>query len=175
MRPPDGVWNGRAAVVSSVMAKNTAGKVTRQASKSTQEIFDSFILLNAMLHSLSSMLAAETRLAMSDLVANEHIRINRALTPKEISHWVQMGSGATTALIDRLESKGFVRRVPHPSDRRSIVVESLAGTTTSSARLFRFLEKLQQRVDALDPAVRPEVIEFLTGVSSDIVNELDDS
>jgi DNA-binding MarR family transcriptional regulator len=155
------------------MGKNISSKVALQASNSSNEVFEAFILLNAMLHSLSSMLAAETRLAMSDLVANEHIRINRSLTPKEIAHWVQMGSGATTALIDRLEAKGFVRRVPHPSDRRSVVVESLAGTTTSSARLFRFLQQLEQRVDALDPAVRPQMIEFLKGVSADIVAELE--
>jgi DNA-binding MarR family transcriptional regulator len=157
------------------MGKNIARKASRQASSSSNEVFDAVILLNAMLHSLSSMLAAETRLAMSDLVANEHIRLNRSLTPKEIAHWVQMGSGATTALIDRLEAKGFVRRVPHPSDRRSILVESLAGTRTSSARLFRFLEKLQQRVDALDPAVRGPIAAFLTAVASDIVAELEET
>lgn len=155
------------------MAKSTNRKVSRQASKSEKEVFDTLITLNAMLHSLSGMLAAETGLVMSDLVANEHIRLNGALTPKEIAHWVQMGSGATTALIDRLERRGYVRRVPHPTDRRSVVVESLAGTTTDSPRLFRFLQALEQRIAALDPAERPAIAAFLRGVAEDVVAELD--
>lgn len=125
-----------------------------------------------MLHSLSGMLAAETKLAMSDLVANEHIRINGSLTAKEVAHRVQMGSGATTALIDRLERQGYVRRVPHPSDRRSIIVQSLAGETTSSPRLFRFLATLQSRIDALDPALQAPFAAFMHQVSVDIMDEL---
>lgn len=125
-----------------------------------------------MLHSLSSLLSAETKLALSDLVANEHIRIHGSLTAKEVAHRVQMGSGATTALIDRLERKGYVRRTPHPTDRRSVVIESLAGETTSTPKLLEFLNRLQKRIEELDPALRPGMTEFMKNVSDDIMDVL---
>lgn len=40
--------------------------------------------------------------------------------PSEISRALAISSAATTALIDRLESRGYLERRPHESDRRSI-------------------------------------------------------
>lgn len=34
-------------------------------------------------------------------------------------------TGAITGIVDRLERRGYVRRRPHPSDRRSVIVEPL--------------------------------------------------
>src|SRR5919197_5711414 len=34
-----------------------------------------------------------------------------------------LSSAATTALLDRLEQRGLVRRVPDPTDRRKVLVE----------------------------------------------------
>jgi DNA-binding MarR family transcriptional regulator len=42
---------------------------------------------------------------------------------RELSAATGLSSAATTTLIDRLERKGFVRRVPHERDRRQVLVE----------------------------------------------------
>jgi len=34
-------------------------------------------------------------------------------------------TGAITGIVDRLERSGYVRRQPHPSDRRSVIVQPL--------------------------------------------------
>ena len=34
-------------------------------------------------------------------------------------------TGAITGVVDRLERGGYVRRRPHPSDRRSVIIEAL--------------------------------------------------
>jgi DNA-binding MarR family transcriptional regulator len=34
-------------------------------------------------------------------------------------------TGAITGIVDRLERSGYVRRQPHPTDRRSVIVEPL--------------------------------------------------
>lgn len=118
------------------------------------------------------MLSAETKLALSDLVANEHIRLYGPLSAKEVAHRVQMGSGATTALIDRLVKRGFVKRVPHPSDRRSVMVQSLAGESTDTPKLAAFLGLLSARIDGLGPADRKVISAFLSDVSQDVMETL---
>ena len=42
--------------------------------------------------------------------------------PSEISRTLEISTAATTALIDRLESRGYLQRRPHETDRRSIIV-----------------------------------------------------
>ncbi len=44
-------------------------------------------------------------------------------TPGQISAALQLSAPATSAMLDRLERLGHVVRTPHPSDRRSVVVE----------------------------------------------------
>jgi DNA-binding MarR family transcriptional regulator len=41
----------------------------------------------------------------------------------ELAAATGLSAGATTTLIDRLETKGFVRRVRDPDDRRKVLVE----------------------------------------------------
>lgn len=49
-----------------------------------------------------------------------------ALTPTELYEATMVTSGAMTARLDRLEKAGLIRRAPHPSDRRGVVVEFTA-------------------------------------------------
>jgi DNA-binding MarR family transcriptional regulator len=53
----------------------------------------------------------------------------------ELSVGTGLSSAATTALIDRLERKGFVQRVRDPGDRRRVLVEM---TEEGQARVGRF-------------------------------------
>lgn len=155
------------------MTKQDVAQVTFQESNSLRELYESFYLMNAMLHSLSGMLSSEAGLELSDLIANEHLRLQGPLTAKEVAHRVQMGSGATTKLIDRLEGKGFIRRLPHPTDRRSVVLESLAGDFPTVPKLVEFDKRVRERMEELDPAVRPAVTQFMKDVSQDIKDVLD--
>jgi DNA-binding MarR family transcriptional regulator len=54
---------------------------------------------------------------------------------RQLSEATGLSSAATTTLIDRLERKGFVRRVPHDTDRRQVLVEM---TDEGRERLGRF-------------------------------------
>ena len=46
------------------------------------------------------------------------------LTAGELSKRSGLAPASVTGLINRLERKGFARRIAHPSDRRSILVEA---------------------------------------------------
>jgi DNA-binding MarR family transcriptional regulator len=43
-------------------------------------------------------------------------------TPSELSRYTGLSSGSTTAMIDRLEKSGLVKRQSNPDDRRGILV-----------------------------------------------------
>ncbi len=45
------------------------------------------------------------------------------VTPGQLSATLGLSAPATSAMLDRLERLGHVHRSPHPSDRRSVVVE----------------------------------------------------
>lgn len=48
------------------------------------------------------------------------------MSPKQLLNEVMLSSGAMTNRIDRLESKGLVRRLPDPCDRRGVLIELTA-------------------------------------------------
>jgi DNA-binding MarR family transcriptional regulator len=66
-----------------------------------------------------------------------------ALTPNEIGERLLITSGTMTTVIDTLERRGYVRRVPHPSDRRKVLIE-----ITESARSF--LDRTMPQIHAME-------------------------
>jgi DNA-binding MarR family transcriptional regulator len=49
--------------------------------------------------------------------------VDEARSPSELSEATGLSSAATTAMVDRLERKGFVRRTRSVEDRRRVLVE----------------------------------------------------
>ncbi|GLJ79966.1 MarR family transcriptional regulator [Microbacterium imperiale] len=68
-----------------------------------------------------SMLVCENDLlALEQLIDAQDRHV--ALTPSNITHELGISSASTTAMLDRLERAGYLRREPHPSDRRKVFV-----------------------------------------------------
>lgn len=44
------------------------------------------------------------------------------VSPKDIANQFSLTSGAVTALLDRLDKAGFIRRLPNPDDRRGLLI-----------------------------------------------------
>lgn len=59
------------------------------------------------------------------------------LSAGEIAGHTGLATATVTNLIDRLEKKGFVRRVRDPKDRRRVMVEPSAERVAEAERLFR--------------------------------------
>ncbi|MFN8489591.1 MAG: MarR family transcriptional regulator [Caldilineaceae bacterium] len=51
------------------------------------------------------------------------LRETGPLTAGELAELIGLTTGAVTGVIDRLEQRGFVRRVADPHDRRRVVIE----------------------------------------------------
>lgn len=92
----------------------------------------------------------------------------KPVSPGEIINHLGLTSGAGTALFDRLESAGYVSRVRHPEDRRSVLIildpqaaaEPLAihertrqnyqaGTAEFSDSDLQAIAKFLERIEAL--------------------------
>lgn len=62
-------------------------------------------------------------LSVSESKATDYLARLGPLTPKELAQHSGLAPASVTALVDRLERKGVVRRKPHPDDRRKVLVE----------------------------------------------------
>ena len=65
--------------------------------------------------------------------------------PGEIARQQELSSGAMTNRLDQLEEAGFIRRVPNPDDRRSVLVE----LTDDGHRVWRETVDVQAKKEAL--------------------------
>jgi DNA-binding MarR family transcriptional regulator len=73
-------------------------------------------------------------------------RVGRPLTPGELAERLGISSGATTAVVDRLERAGHVRRVRDDHDRRRL---TLHRGESAAALLRTFSEPLDTAMDAI--------------------------
>lgn len=72
--------------------------------------------------SFHSARARELQLGPSDLVALNHLFGGGSMAPKDLSALMGVTSGTMTALLDRVEKAGFLKREPHPDDRRALLI-----------------------------------------------------
>jgi DNA-binding MarR family transcriptional regulator len=69
------------------------------------------------------------------------------LTAGEISRETGLTSGAVTAMLDRLEQAGYVRRLRDPADRRRVLVELTDKARERAAEVFGPLADLMVEFD----------------------------
>jgi DNA-binding MarR family transcriptional regulator len=68
-----------------------------------------------------------------------------------------------TVLVDGLEREGFVRRVPHPSDRRATVIELTDGGDAAHRRVYaRHAERAAALFATLSPADQQHLARILS-------------
>jgi DNA-binding MarR family transcriptional regulator len=81
---------------------------------------------------MRAALARRAGISQTDLDALEHLEAAGSLTQRELGDRLSLTSGAVTMLADRLEAAGLVRRLPHPADRRYVMLE-LSGQAVQRA------------------------------------------
>ena len=80
--------------------------------------------------------ADQLGLHVTDLACLSTLRDRRRATAGELATELGLSSGAVTRVIDRLDRRGFVRRLPDPSDGRRVIVELRPESEVSVAGLF---------------------------------------
>lgn len=59
----------------------------------------------------------------TDLRCMDILSLESPVTAGRLSELSGLTSGAVTAVVDRLETAGFARRLPDPTDRRRVLIE----------------------------------------------------
>ncbi|WP_207917016.1 MarR family transcriptional regulator [Micromonospora sp. KC723] len=89
-------------------------------------------------------------LTVTQLSALTSLRLAGALTPRELADVERVQPPTMTKIVAKLEERGLVRRTPHPTDRRQVI---LAATEGGRAVLEQFErarnEWLAERLAAL--------------------------
>lgn len=62
-------------------------------------------------------------LTLSQMHAIEILGLHQAMRMKELAEKMGVTTGSLTVVVDKLVKKGLVKRTPHESDRRSLIVE----------------------------------------------------
>ena len=83
-----------------------------------------------------------------------------SLPMSRIGDRLQVHPASVTNAVDRLEAQGFVRRAPHPTDRRTTLVEL---TDAGAAVAAKATDELNGSVFA-HPGLAPDAVEQLVGV-----------
>jgi DNA-binding MarR family transcriptional regulator len=99
--------------------------------------------------------------APAEFKAMDHIMASDGLTPGQLGDRLALTSGAVTALVDRLERLGWVRRVPHPTDRRSVIVSKVSGELEGERIYAPYGQALVRAAAKLTPEERAACIRFL--------------
>jgi len=60
-----------------------------------------------------------------------------AMTAGDLAHAAHLTTGAVTAVVDRLEGVGYVRRVRDTDDRRRVLIEQTTDSTRTAMRYYQ--------------------------------------
>jgi DNA-binding MarR family transcriptional regulator len=108
--------------------------------------------------------ALELQLGPSDIAVMGHLFFEGAQAPGQLSAWMGVTSGTMTALLNRVEKAGFLRRQPNPEDRRGQVI-----TLTPAGRhaMEWFYEQFEEIIsEALADLSQPEIQQFHTALNT---------
>ncbi|MEU1512700.1 MarR family transcriptional regulator [Streptomyces sp. NPDC005811] len=77
-------------------------------------------MVTVMFH---SAIAAKQGLNATEEKTLDVLQRKGPLTAKDLAEHTGLAPASVTGMLDRLEAKGFVRRVKHPTDKRRVLVE----------------------------------------------------
>lgn len=85
--------------------------------------------------------------------------------PTAIAGTLETSTAATSLVLNRLEASGHISRLPHPQDRRKVVVAPAPASIASAFESARpLIDGIDQLTATLTPAERSTVAVFLEGL-----------
>ena len=97
---------------------------------------------------ISDLVATRVGINSTDLECLDLLQLNGPVTAGQMSARSGLTTGATTAMIDRLERAGYVRRRRDSGDRRVVVVEVLEHCGSHIAPLYQPIQKDLEKLHA---------------------------
>ena len=82
----------------------------------------------------------------TDMECLGYLLSKRISTPTELAKYTGLSSGATTAMLDRLEKGEFIERRPNPDDRRGILIALAKSGNNRVAPWYAPVGKAQEQL-----------------------------
>jgi DNA-binding MarR family transcriptional regulator len=106
-------------------------------------------------------------LRLVDLLVLERTAEGAGIVPGDVGAALRLRSSTMTAVSDRLEKKGLLRRVPHPHDRRLVLLRATPrGRKLLDRALGPVTAGLVQHAGRLSPAERKMLVSFAADLST---------
>jgi DNA-binding MarR family transcriptional regulator len=121
------------------MRKNTKKELTKQVIMSGREFGISMVLFR---HAVGDRLNVN----VTDMECLALIFFKGLATPTELSKHTGLSSGATTAMLDRLEKARLIQRKPNPNDRRGVL---LVASQDRNKEVGAFFAPLRNKIEKL--------------------------
>ena len=116
-------------------------------------------------YALRIRLAEKLGIGTIDINAMAFVGEVDGLTPKDLGRTLNITTGSVTAMVDRLESKGFMVRKPNPTDRRSVLLHlSPEGTKAMQWANDHFAAAAAALVHDSSAESIVDIAEFLEGI-----------
>src|SRR3954470_23500278 len=116
---------------------------------------------------LRAALCQRAGITESELDALEYLEADGPLTQRQLGERLLLSSGGITVLVDRLERGGWVKRKPHPTDRRAVLLElDKTALATLPSALADYHTATTAAARAIPPAHRDSTAAFLSAASS---------
>ncbi|MFP4147856.1 MAG: MarR family winged helix-turn-helix transcriptional regulator [Nitriliruptoraceae bacterium] len=133
---------------------------------STQAIVEQLSQLGALMHAVGTRFGARESLHPTDVQALSALAMAGGhLGAGELARSLELTSGATTRLIDRLERVGHVARTTDPEDRRRRVVSiTTSAQTTAGAYFGSIAATIAAALEPFDASERETVQRFLGAI-----------
>ena len=133
---------------------------------SSPEDLDALIReLGSLTRRLGAHMADQLGIHTSDLEALDDLSTDGPMGPVELGRRLGLGSAAATALADRLERSGHVRRERHPEDRRRIALTPTEHAGAEAMRVLApFVGDLRAVAERLSPEARDTIAQYLNDV-----------
>ena len=97
----------------------------------------------------------------TDMECLELLFLKGIATPSELARHTGLTSGATTAMLDRLEKAGLIERRPNPDDRRGTLIVPAKSGAEKAASWF---EPARKALDELISGCPEEELEIISDV-----------
>lgn len=161
-------------------AHTTAGEPQRRGYWYDEEEDDSAITMLAAVrrlrqadHDLRRRISAGMDMNTTDLEALRHVIAHEAaedpLTLLRLARLLGISGASTSKLLDRLTRSGHLRRTPHPTDRRALVVLATDHAHEQVRdRLATMHDRMLEAAQQVPPDSRRAVAEFLDALTEQI-------
>ena len=113
------------------------------------------------------VLSESLGLGVTETQAISYLTVHGDRGQNELAADLGLSSGASTALVDRLERQGIAERYPHPSDRRRTLVRL-------SDRGHEVVQQSRAWLGTAFHDVPPEELEALAGTLRSLAGRLDE-